>query len=486
MTKQTGISKLLGAVGLRRKVSPGETVGASGTAIYGGYVENKELNSAIGGREARYKTYSEILANASIVGAGVRYYLDFVSQAQWSFTPSDADTNGHFAELCENAFTKDPTTPFRRIVRRAAMYRLYGFSVQEWTAKRHADGHLTFKDVEPRPQVTIDRWDYAESEAGGTSGELIGVMQVSPQSSQTIYLPRSKIVYLVDDSLSDSPEGFGLFRHMVAPAQRLFRYEQLEGFGFETDLRGIPIGRAPFTELAEMETAGELTKAQRIQIEAPMRAFITNHIKNKANLGLLLDSSPYVSDGENASPSGTPQWSVDLLQSSGSSFTENAAAITRLNYELARVLGVEHLMLGSSSVGSQALSEDKSNRFHLLVGGALGEIRETFMSDLMDTLWALNGWPDEMKPEIVIEKVQFIDAGKVAAVMRDLATAGAPLAADDPVVPEVRAMMGLKAEVMVPDVSTEDDTLLDGKTTAELDDELAEALAAEEAKGAKP
>lgn len=482
MANQSGISKLLGAFGLRRKVSPGETVGASGTAIYGGYVENKELNSAIGGREARYKTYSEILANASIVGAGVRYYLDFVSQAEWSFTPSDADTDGHFAELCEAAFTKDPATPFRRMVRRAAMYRLYGFSVQEWTAKRHIDGHLTFKDVEPRPQLTIDRWDFEESEAGGTSGELIGVIQVAPQSAQSIYLPRSKIVYMVDDSLSDSPEGFGLFRHMVAPAQRLFRYEQLEGFGFETDLRGIPIGRAPFTELAKLETAGELTREQRIVIEAPMRAFISNHIKNKANLGLLLDSAPYEGEGENASPSSTNQWGVELLQASGSSFTENAAAITRINYELARILGVEHLMLGSSSVGSQALSEDKSNRFHLLVSGALGEIRETFMADLMDPLWGLNGWPDEMKPEIMIEKVQFIDAGKVAAVMRDLATAGAPLAADDPVVPEIRAMMGLKSEVTVP-VSTADDTLLDGMDTAALDAALEKALAAE--KGTK-
>ena len=94
-------------------------------------------------------------------------------------------------------------------------------------------------------------------------------------------------MYLVDDSLNDSPEGLGLFRHLVDPNKRLKRYEQLEGYGFETDLRGIPVGRAPFSALAQMVTSGEITDEDRAKIEEPMREFIRSHIKNPA-LGILL------------------------------------------------------------------------------------------------------------------------------------------------------------------------------------------------------
>ena len=463
---ETRFDKFLGAIGLRRAVAPGKTVGVPGTAIFGGFIDNKEKNASLGSREARYTTYSEILSNTSIVSAGIRYYLDLVGNAEWNFVASDADTEGTFAELAKQSITKDPFTPFRRVVRRAAMFRLYGFSIQEWTAKRHEDGHLTYKDIAPRPQQTIDRWDFGNTNEHGTAipeitGEPLGVVQVSPQTSQDIYLPRGKIVYLVDDTLSDSPEGLGLFRHLVAPAQRLFRYEQLEGWGFENDLRGVPIGRGPFTEMARLENAGELTREQRIAIEQPLRDFISNHIKVE-NLGLIMDSITYEGKDETGAASSAKQWDIELLQNSASSFAENAAAIKRLNHEMARVLGIEHLMLGGDSAGSFALSEDKTNRFHLLVDGSLQEIRDTFEFDLLDTLWRLNGWPEEMKPEMTIEKIQFIDAEKVAAVIRELAVAGAPIGGDDPVVEEVYGMMGLKS-VPVTHIETEiDESLLEG------------------------
>ncbi len=450
-----------------RRPKATETVGTPGVAIYGGYVEEREKSKDLGSHDARYRTYSDILANTSIVAAGTRYFLNLVAKAEWSFTPSENDSDGRFAELAESMLTDDPGTPWHRIVRRAAMYRFYGFSIQEWTARRRDDGLLTFADVAPRAQFTIERWDVEET------GGVQGVLQRSPQTQREIYLPREKLLYMVDDTLNDSPEGLGLFRHLVAPAKRLERYEQLEGFGFETDLRGIPIGRAPFGALADLVQRGEISNEQRVRIEAPLRKFIKSHIKDP-RLGLLLDSVTYETSDEAARPSGTQQWDVELLTGSATSFSQNAAAIERLNRELARILGVEQLLLGSDSAGSFALSRDKTNAFFLLVDGALTEIREAVESDLLTTLWRLNGWPVEMMPEIRTEAVRFTDVEQIGATLRDMATAGAMLDPDDPVVGEVRDLMGISRPAAVVGTMREQDAALAGGKSPD-DDDLGEA-----------
>lgn len=419
----------------RQRVKPTETLGAAGTPIYGGFIHSVEESSDLQG-EKRYKTFSEMLANVSIVAAGVRFFLNLTAKAKWSFRPSEADTDGRFAELAEQILIDDPETSWHRIVRRAAMYRFYGFSVQEWTAMRREDGVVTLQDVAPRAQRSIQKWDVNER------GQVLGMLQQSPQTSREIYLPRQKVLYLVDDTLSDSPEGLGLFRHLVVPAKRLRRYEQLEGYGFETDLRGVPIGHGPFSRLAELETAGKLTAAQRIAIEKPIRDFIKNHIKGPA-LGLLLDSAPYAGQDDAARPSPNKQWSIDLLKSGATSLEANANAIQRVNRELARILGVEQLLLGEGSSGSFALSRDKTQSFFLIVESTLTELVSSIRDDLLKTVWRLNGWDHKFMPNMGNEAIRFQDVEQIASTLRDMALAGAILPPDDPAIGEVRDLLGL-------------------------------------------
>lgn len=87
----------LGALlGRNRKtnVAPTDTAGAPGVAVHGGVIQVEEKNANLASREERYKTYSEILANTSIVAAGTRYFLNLTAKAEWGFTPSEKDTYG--------------------------------------------------------------------------------------------------------------------------------------------------------------------------------------------------------------------------------------------------------------------------------------------------------------------------------------------------------------------------------------------------------
>ena len=420
--------------GSRKKTSPTKTEGVSATPTYGGFIYEDEKDRSLVGDE-KYKTFSNILANSSITAASIRLFLNLTSKVGWIWEPADnSDEAKRIAELVESIID-DMDTPWARCVRRSAMYRFYGFSIQEWTAKRRDDGVIGLADIAPRAQSTISRWDMEPS------GKVLGVEQVSPHDQSSIYLPRSKIVYAVDDALHDSPQGLGLIRHLVEPIKRLQRYEQLEGFGYESDLRGIPIGRAPLSDLNERVENGELTEAERESYLTPLRTFIKKHIKNP-NLGLFLDSKTYISEGENPSPSQIKQFDVELLQGTNPSMAEIAKAIDRCNREVSRVLGTEHLMLGDGQ-GSEALSRDKSHNFALMVDSTTEELGEVYAADVVKTLGALNGWDPKLLPTPKPASSKYRDVRDITGALKDMAQAGAPVLPVDDAVNDVRDLLGV-------------------------------------------
>ncbi len=439
--------------------------GSIGTVVIGGYLVEDEKDAALTGR-TKYITYSDILANTAIVSAGIRYYLNLTTRAKWKVEPKEIDGEvpdeaKRLAELVEDIM-QDMDTPWHRVIRRAAMYRFYGFSIQEWTAKKRDDGVIGYKDIMPRPQLTIERWELEKK-----TGKVLGVHQRVDMIAEEMFIPRKKFIYMVDDSLNDSPEGLGIFRNLAGPAARLSRYEQLEGYGFESDLRGTPIGRAPYAELAAAVEAGEMSQSDMDKRLEPFETFITNHIKNPA-LGMIVDSLPYQTEDEAARPSNMPQWDLQLLKAGATSQEAVALAIQRVNQEIARLLGVEGLLLGSNTLGSQALSSDKSKNFAMTVDSALLELSETFKKDFLNPLWELNGWDKKLIPEMKPEAIQFRNIEEITGALKDLASAGALIASNDPAVNDIRDMMGVSkqtGEVILPVQNTansnstsEDDT----------------------------
>lgn len=419
------------------KRAPGKgvsEVGVSGANLVGGYIVEEEKDSTLVGVQ-KYQTFSNILLNTTIVAASVRYYLNLVTKAGWRFTPSEADTDHKYADLVQEILD-DMQTPWHRVIRRAAMYRFYGFSIHEWTAKLREDGQYGFFDIAIRPQRTIQRWEVDEK------GRVKGVYQTDPETSAEYFIPRWKMMYVLDDSLNDSPEGVGIFRHLVYPSRRLARYEQLEGYGFESDLRGVPVARAPLAELNKKLAAGDIDQKTYDSWLLPIRKFLQAHVKSP-RLGMLLDSAPYTGKDEAATPSQVYQWAVELLRGSPTSLMENAAAIERENLQMARVMGTEHLLIGGDGKGSMALSTDKSHNFALIVESSLKEVGGSVSKDIIDTLWLMNGWDDKYKPTTEPEPIRFRNPEQITAAILDLARAGAIITPEDPLVNALRDVLNL-------------------------------------------
>lgn len=424
-----------GRVGRVRRTNAETERGGPGFTVYGGYVTSRERNARVSGLE-KYRTFSEIIADTAMVASGVRYFLNLCSKSEWRVRPVDVSDEAKAKAEFVDRMLRTMTTPWHQVVRQAAMHRFYGFTVQEWTASRNDDGDIVIQHVESRPQFTIERFDT------DVSGRVHGFIQRIPQTNEEVYLPRSKVVYSCDNSFTDDPRGLGILRHIVRPVRQLRDYERLEQTGYETDMRGIPIARGPLGEIQSAVATNRITREAGDSMIKPLVDFIKNHIRG-ADSGLVLDSAVYSGRGENETPIKAEKYSVDLLSGGSYGHKEIAESIERINREIARVLGVEQLLLGADSAGSLALSRDKSQAFFMVVNAALTELRDSFQKDLIDPVWAMNGFDDDLKPLLTFESVEFKDPEQISRVVKDLATSGVAIDPEDDLVDELLDVVGL-------------------------------------------
>jgi hypothetical protein len=428
------------------KVAPTQTIGTAAAQQVGGIVFTADRNPLLVGTK-RFDTFDAMIRDTTIVAAGVRLFLNLLARAEWTMNPAEGEEdNPRAQEIADLAYEMmfDMSTPWSTIVRKQAMYRFQGFAIQEWTAKKREDGAIGMLDVENRPQRSITRWNLDRS------GTVQGAYQ-QDANYREVELPRGKIIYSVDDTLTDNPEGLGLYRHLAETSHRLKNYLDLEEIAYETDLRGIPVARAPLGELrAEVEQAGppgtdahkkaEATRAAKLQ---PLKDFVSRHIRNK-KMGIMLPSDTYFSTGGDAqTPSSVAKWSMELLQGDSTSIEPMATAINRLNAEMARVLGCEHLLLGADGSGSLALAKSKVGTFYLTVTSTLSELVEVFERDWLIPLAELNGWPPELIPSLGVQDISDQDVAEVAEVLAKLAQAGATILPNDPAVGEIYDKLGL-------------------------------------------
>lgn len=415
---------------------PSSPIGDTGQIHTGGWIISDDKLPALNGAD-RYRTFLNIIKDTSIASAGVRIFLNLISGAIWQaeapegLSDNEQAVADHIAESVQ-AMMGEHKTSWQSIVRRIAMFRFMGFALMEWTAHKRDDGSIGIATVSPRPQRTISRWDLDDQ------GDVVGVWQLD-KNMREVYIPRERLIYAVDDILTESPEGVGLLRHLVRPSERLKAFEAIEQVGFENDLRGIPVAYGPY---AEIQKDASLTAAQKLRYKKPMTDFVTGHIRNKRT-GLLLDSEVYRDRGEGQAPSATRKWAVELLRGESNAFEAMDNAIVRVQFEMARILGMEHLMMGADGSGSLAMSKSKVGTFYLTLMTTQAELVETVERDWRNPICEMNGWPKHLWPDLACEEIRDEDIEQITSALEKVARAGAMLDPNDPVINEIRQIMGV-------------------------------------------
>lgn len=423
-----------------KKTSPFKEAGVSGASVVGGYPISRERNPKLVGSR-KYVEYETLLANVSIIAAAFRLRNNLLAKPRWSVEAVDDSPEAEYAkELAERVMNETDST-WQKYVRHAGLFRFMGAAMLEWTLFKAEDGTILLKSFENRPMRTISRYEMDQD------GDVTGFYQTA-DNGQENFIPRWKTAWLVDDSIDDAIDGMGLLRHCVEPANRLKNYQELETQGYERDFRGTLVGRAPLSAINRAVENGEITQEQATAAIQSLEDLVTTARKN-GSTGSILDSAVYEgtgSTGDGKQISSTAQWGLEVLTGGATGLSEMAKAIERLNYEMARVLGAEALLLGSTNTGSQALATEKTGTLHQTVNSDLKDIATTFRRDLITPILMMNGVDKSMIPEIIVEEVSNRDAEAAANVLKSLVAAGASFLPEDPIFSAIRNDMGYESQ----------------------------------------
>lgn len=412
--------------------------GTTAVVAFSGYVQSGEAHGDLSGQQ-KWTTYSNAMAQVPVVATGIRYFANLLAGTEWhAEEPKEASAKDRVRamEIIDQGLLNSPMLkPWGSVIRKAALYKILGFSLHATGMRRRKDGLIVYSAIEHRPQHSIERWlRDAETEP------FHACVQRGKQTGKEYTLPLDEALYCVDDTLTDGPEGVGMLRHVIEYVRRLGLFEEWEGEAYAEDLAGIPYARAPLGELAGAGTAAEQRTNVLTGTEA-LRDFMTDRYKSEdTTRWLMLDSSNY--DAPDGSPGSMPKWTFERIKTETANLDRLDATIRRVELQIARVLGIEFALMGADGKGSYAQHEDKTSMFATNLQTTLTELGWFATNQLARRLIARNGLdPDTCTPKLVAEPISTEAILVVTQSLANLSAAG--LMPDDPALPVLYKRMRL-------------------------------------------
>jgi hypothetical protein len=426
---------LEGAAKAKLRAAPG----SDGVISYGGWLVDGEKNPKLRGA-TKWVEQDNLIANMASVAAAVRVWLDLAGSVKW--TARENPRGGTDAKRCaelaqEGLIGARMPKPWRRCVLKQVLAEMRGFAFHSKGTRRDSQGRVVYTELRHLPQWTIEKW-LKPDEMKPWQG-----VEQRTRSGRVIPIDRGDLWYSVDDRFGDSPDGVGLFRHLIRIGEIFERYRQLHGIAADTDVNGIPVGRAPIGKLWQQamrpvsEGGGGLTEtseiaawvASRVQ---PLSDLLENRVV-KPNRSLLLDSLPYFAtdtDGS-ARPSNVFEWSIDTMKAVISSFPELRATLDDCNLDALRLLCCEWMYMGDGE-GARAVHVDKTDGLARRLNGVLDFVGDDGDRDLVWPLVAQNGYdPETCAPTLEHSPIGAKDMKAIAEAFASFAKA--KFSATDPI-----------------------------------------------------
>ncbi len=394
----------------RREMSVTSEIGRIGQRRYGGFFREEFLKELQGKKGV--ETYREMSDNDDVIGAILFAIEMLIRQATWIIQPGGSEKAdeeaAEFVESCMDDMQDTWTDTISEIL----SFLTYGWSYHEIVYKRrcgkNSDARLNSKyddcligwaKLPIRSQETLYQWEYDDND------NLIGMTQMPPPDFGLLTIPIEKALLFRTKSRKNNPEGRSVLRNAYRSWYFKRRIQEIEGIGIERDLAGFPVLTAPEGMNIWDEDDPDM-QTIRVNMEK-----IVKNVRRDSTEGLAL-------------PFG---WTFSLVSTGGRRNFDTNAIIERYDTRIAMTVLADFIFLGHQTVGSFALSDNKTELFAMAIGAYLDMICEVFNNQAIPRLININGehfsgitdYPRMEHGDIEDEDIQ-----KLAAYIKDMTGVG--------------------------------------------------------------
>lgn len=426
---------------ITRRYKPMTEYGRIGQNRYAG-VFMEEFRTELQGQRG-VEIYKEMETD-DIIAAMLFAVEMLIRQSEFHIDPAgDTAKDKEAAEFIDQCL-HDMSQTWADTLSEILSFLVFGWSYHEINYKRrmgkhkdpclnskYKDGLIGWKSLPIRSQDTLWRWEYNEHD------DLMGMSQMAPPDYSVRFIPIEKALHFITKSRKWNPEGRSILRGAYESYYFKRRMKEIEGIGVERDLAGLPMLQPPenvdLWDSSDPEMARQLAYAQTL----------VQNVRRDATEGVVI---PY-------------GWQFTLLNGGSRRQFEIGSVIERYDRRIAMTVMADFILLGSSSVGSFALSSDKTELFSMALGTYLDIICDVFNNQAIPRLIDLNG--DHFKgitdyPKMAHGDVEDADLEKLGAFIERMVGTGL-LVPDENLERFVRNVGGLPEKVEGdPEISVEE------------------------------
>ena len=385
-------------------------IGRVGQRRYGG-IFYEEFLSELRGRKGA-EVFTEMSNNDETIGAILFAIEMLVRQASWNVEPGGSTAKDREAAEFVKSCMDDMQQTWIDTISEILSFLTYGWSFHEIVYKRrmgrtkdnrtsskYDDGLIGWMKLPIRSQETLYQWEYDDQD------NLIGMTQMPPPDFGLITIPMNKAMLFRTRSRKDNPEGRSILRTAYRSWYFKRRIQEIEGIGIERDLAGLPVITTP-----EGMDIWDKNDEDMNAIRAGLEAMVKN-IRRDSTEGLVL-------------PFG---YTFELTSTGGSRQFDTNSIIARYDTKISQTVLADFIQLGHESVGSFALSSDKTNLFSMAICAFLDIICQTFNSQGIPALIDING--DHFAgvtdyPRLTHGDIEDVDLATMATYIKDMTSIG--------------------------------------------------------------
>jgi len=415
-------------------------IGRTGLRAAGGRVHEEFLRELRSPR-SRVAVFTEMVDNEPLISGTYFAIKQLIKRATWFVKPGGNKLKDKNAALFLESCMDDMNVSWEDTLDEILSFIPYGYSVHEIVYKRrqgpfnpdpmfrsqHTDGRIGWRKLPIRAQETIEKWIFTED------GGIAGVIQNAPNHTQNLGIPIQKLLLFRTVNYKNNPEGRSIFRASYVPYYYKKRIQNIEAIGIERELGGLPHATVP----------GKIMGTNASEEEAAVYEDFKDLVRN-----VRVDDQAGVITPSDTDEKGKLLYDFKLTSTNGRRAIDTEEVLARLNREILITVMADFLLLGHESVGSFALSSDKTRLFSTAVAGFMSQVKSIFNRHAVPRLFELNNIRVDKLPTIEHSDIETEPLGDIAQAIKWLSEAGVDFSNQD-MADELFRRAGLKTNAKI-------------------------------------